>query len=279
MVLWVAFALAGAGWFSALLLYRQRQGLQAILQEGARGYEILRAQYLSLEKARAGLEGQVGEMKKREDATRSALAQMSSRAYQAETDLDLKTKDFERRLRNVELQRDHMLAQKEHFDEARGALSETIETLKAENARLSAELKEAGAKVAQKLRQENVELRAKLTDQDRDLRLAKSRPDINPREFDTLRRKVGQYELLYNGMKSQRDMVDERNRNWEAALQRLAVWVLKDSPLATPDDPILQRGIGPIVGEALNRIGAGLVEGDARTEHEAEREALANAEH
>lgn len=124
------------------------------------------------------------------------------------------------------------------------------------------------------MRQENIELRKKLTDFERELRTQKARPDVNPRDFDTLRRKVSQYELLYNGMKSQRDMVDERNKNWESALERLTVWILTKSSVAIENDPVLAKGIGPMVGEALGRIGLSLMDLRPDEERDAEKHAL-----
>lgn len=265
----VLSVLLAASFVGAFFLWRQKNSLQAILVEGARGYESLRSRAQYLEKSMTNLEAQVGESRKREEATRLSLSEVSTRAYQAETELDSKTRDFERRFRNVELQRDHMITQHDHIQTAYQDLSERFESLKlaidllkADNARLSQEVVEANGKATQKLRQENIELRKKITDLEREMRQAKDRPDVNPRDFDTLRRKVGQYEMLYNGMKSQKDMADERNRNWEGALLRLSEWILTKSSVAVPNDPVLTKGIGPIVGEALSRIGGELLSED-----------------
>lgn len=58
-------------------------------------------------------------------------------------------------------------------------------------------------------------------------------------------------------MKGLREMADERNKNWEVALAKLSKWILRnsDSKLAKSDN----TNIGPMVGEALEIIGAKLV--------------------
>ena len=75
-------------------------------------------------------------------------------------------------------------------------------------------------------------------------------------------------------MKSLRDMADERNKNWESALRALSTWILTTGPLAKPNDPILTESIGPIVGEALQRIGGRLISDDEAGERAAEKRAM-----
>jgi len=77
----------------------------------------------------------------------------------------------------------------------------------------------------------------------------------DPAELHRLKRKIAQYARLYNSMKGLREMSEERNRNWEVALQRLATWILEEkgfSPLAL--------AVGPLVGQAMQAIGAQLID-------------------
>ena len=93
-----------------------------------------------------------------------------------------------------------------------------------------------------------------------------------------MRRRAIHNEQLFHSMKSLRDMSDERNRNWESALQTLATWILSSSPVAKPNDPILSQPVGPLVGEALQRIGGSLLGIDAAEELAAERQAIRSAD-
>jgi hypothetical protein len=79
-------------------------------------------------------------------------------------------------------------------------------------------------------------------------------------------------------MKSLRDMAEERNRNWETALKTLATWILSSSNVARPHDPILLKPIGPLVGEALQRIGGSLLDVDAAEELHSEQQTIAAAD-
>jgi len=70
-----------------------------------------------------------------------------------------------------------------------------------------------------------------------------------------LRRKVAQYDRLYSSMKGLREMSEERNRNWEVALGRLASWILEEKGVQH-----LPQAIGPLVGQAMQLIGAQLID-------------------
>jgi hypothetical protein len=86
--------------------------------------------------------------------------------------------------------------------------------------------------------------------------------------------------MLYVAMKSQREMMVERNNNWEVALRQMATWILTKSglsPIKTAKDAdavdfdlidfgpgdskkSLNDHVGPMVGEALSLIGQHLVD-------------------
>jgi hypothetical protein len=59
-------------------------------------------------------------------------------------------------------------------------------------------------------------------------------------------------------MKGLREMTDERNRNWEVALKKMAAYIVnaKHGGKAVMD----HKAVGPLVGEALELIGAQLVD-------------------
>jgi hypothetical protein len=62
-------------------------------------------------------------------------------------------------------------------------------------------------------------------------------------------------------------------------LKSLATWILSSSSLSRKNDPVLNQSIGPLVGEALERIGGTLVdELDEGSEVMAEQQALDLAE-
>ncbi|MCX6123856.1 MAG: hypothetical protein NTV34_03795 [Proteobacteria bacterium] len=270
-------------------VWRQNQGLRGVLNEGARAFDALERRAKNLEDGHKILKMDLAAAKRRESEVRASATELSDQLAQAGTELALKTADFERRFHNVEIQRDHILTQHGLVSSALKRAIEieaeqkvSLDLMRYESSQLKSaaakESAEAQSRLVQKLRFDSVELRKKITDLERDLREARGRTDINPRDFDTLRRKVGQYEMLYTGMKSQRDMAGERNKNWEGALARLANWILTKSSVAIPNDPILAHGVGPVVGEALSRIGEALIDVDQQGEFEAEALATAAAD-
>lgn len=81
-----------------------------------------------------------------------------------------------------------------------------------------------------------------------------------PEELRRYRLKVLRLEQLYTSMKGLREMAEERNTNWETALRYFA-----DHILDRPHNADTQSPLGPLVGAALEKIGARLVEDEAET--------------
>jgi chromosome segregation ATPase len=259
----LGWLLAVAGFGFALHFWRHRHHLHALLMEGARGFDELRVRYKGLETKLQSTEAELNTVRHREEAMQKSVSRASGDVAKISMDYDRKLKDLERRIRDTENQRDLMMFEverhKQMVSELRKqetTLMQTQSDLRREVSSLKSQGREVHVDVLNKLRNQLADSQNRCNDLTRELRQTKSQATINPREYDTLKRKVGQYELLYTGMKGQREMFEERSKNWEFALHRLATWILTSSPLATPSDPVLNEGIGPIVGEALHRIGS-----------------------
>lgn len=279
MLTFFAIAVATTGLAVAYHFWQRSRNITALLMEGAKGYEELRHKNMRLEKAVLAFENQVAELRRSDDQSRRSLTQISSNAAKAEQDAADRNRDLERKLRNVELQRDHILHAHESLQSKYELMAIKIDELTSAGDLLTKErhdlkknLDEIGSQTIMKLKAELSQERRRNQDLDQELKQLKSREVINPRDFDTLRRRASHYERLYAGMKGLRDMVDERNKNWEDALEKLARWVLTSSQVAKPNDPILASGIGPVVGEALERIGLTLLEVDDHRDLETETE-------
>lgn len=285
MLSYVAVAVAALSFTATIYFWRRSQHIAAILMDGAKGYEELRQRNTRLETAVLSFEKQIAAFKRSEDESRRHMTQQSSQnALVEKMHLD-RVRDLERRLRNTELQRDHMIDVHTALQAKYDAIAIKTEELSAaaaawatERSELKKQIEDAGGKSLATLKAELLQERNFNQDLDRELKKFKSKDVINPREFDTLKRRANHYERLYSGMKGLRDMVDERNKNWEDALVKMARWILTSSPVAKPHDPILNAGIGPIVGEALERIGAKILDIDDRAEAEAERKHLSDLE-
>ncbi|NRA63602.1 MAG: hypothetical protein HRU19_03920 [Pseudobacteriovorax sp.] len=77
---------------------------------------------------------------------------------------------------------------------------------------------------------------------------------VNPGELKRTKAKLSRVEQLYRSMKGLREMADERNENWETALRALAAHITANEKAQKPGEPL-----GPLVGEALEKIGLHLV--------------------
>lgn len=279
MLIYVAVAIAIITSGMAIYFWRRSENIASILMDGAKGYEDLRQKNIRLESAVLTFETQLSDLRKRDEQSRKLLTQASSTNAKTELGYQERIRDLERKLKNTETQRDHIVevydALQAKYEELNGKVDEHREAAVA----LRKGAEEANSQSLAKLKTELLTERSRAQDLDRELKQLKGKETVNPREFDTLKRRASHYERLYAGMKGLRDMVDERNKNWEDALGKMARWILTDSPVAKPNDPVLAKGIGPVVGEALERIGVNILDIDQKAEVEAERKRLSELEY
>jgi chromosome segregation ATPase len=252
---------------AAFLYFRRAAQLRNLLLEGGRLYDE-QLQSLGHQKARvSALESELAGLKIDCHKARTAYLEVTTREA-AQTSEFLHTQTtLERRLANAELQRDHILARYEAMQTAQD------DTLQSERDK-TIQITRQAAEKNERIHAENSDLRRRVGELDRELTQLKSTPSVDQRTFETVRRRAAHNEQLFHSMKSLRDMADERNKNWESALRSLSTWILTSSPLAKPNDPILTESIGPIVGEALQRIGGRLMTEDESTELAAEKRAM-----
>ena len=72
---------------------------------------------------------------------------------------------------------------------------------------------------------------------------------------------------FYNAMRGQKEMAEERYKNWEVALELLSNWVLQEKGVTAPT-----KSLGPLVGEALAQINREAVLGELALDNNAEDE-------
>jgi hypothetical protein len=278
MLMITAWLIALISLSGAIYFIQIANRLRLRLKEGAAGYEQLNRHYQNARGKISALEaesvGLIADAKKSEASRKDA----SARAATAESELLHVKATLERKLNNAELQRDHILARYEtlqsEMDQIQATAADTQASRETE-LKKAEELKRAGA-VAHK--NELTELRNKLTSAERELAAMQAKKMIDPKDYETTRRRAAQNEQLYQSMRSLRDMAEERNSNWETALRALATWILSSSNVARPNDPALSKPIGPLVGEALSRVGGSLLDMDAAEELSIEQQTIAAAD-
>lgn len=249
--------------------WRRSSGLYSLLLEGANRYEDLRQRMGQLEAA-----AQKADQKATKDReNHQKLEKDLHEAYQKNTALlqGAQAKDHE-----LKLVRDTLEAQRGHLERHLLKLTEQLKTLEDEKHHREAASRDEIQALRERLQVERREfdhrttaLKIELSHREKDLtaksqELEKERSSVekklkqgDPIEVKRLRRKLAGYERLYSSMKGLRDMTDERNRNWEVALRKLAAFIVTTKHGAEYELP---ESIGPLVGEAMELIGAQLVD-------------------
>ena len=286
MLIYTCIFLAAFNAVIAVYFFINARKLRSILMKGAKQYDeqqkelnFVKGRLSAAEAMNIALEKDLNQSRTIHQSETGRNAKIVSEFLNVQTNL-------ERKLSNAELQRDHILNRFEALQDERASIdaefaSNTlkIKGLETERDQLGKDLSDSTKKANSKLKSENDDLRRRIHALEKEASEHKAETAVDPKELETLRRRASHNEQLYQSMKSLRDMADERNRNWENALKSLATWILSSSSLSRKNDPVLNQSIGPLVGEALERIGGTLVdEMDEGSEVMAEQQALDLAE-
>jgi chromosome segregation ATPase len=266
-----AAALLAAG--LTVYFWRKSTGLYSLLVEGANRFEELRARNAQLEQA--VVKGDEKLRGQRDAVARVEKIASENREKAAELSQKIAAKDAEAKLvsEKLELQKTFLEKQLAKAQEQLRASEEQRDGLAAARQELEQKLARAladGEKTANAAREEGKlrerELVAQMRDLEKTADAAKAKADaVDPVEIKKVRRKIAQYDRLYNSMKGLREMTEERNRNYEVALKKLASYIVAGHQTKLPDQ------IGPLVGRALEIIGAQLIDDNA-PEHRLEDE-------
>lgn len=244
--------------------WRKSTGLYALLVEGANRFEDLRARNTKLEQA--VLKGEEKVKAHRDTALRLEKAIAESRDKGAELVRKLETKDAESKFisEKLELQKgflEKQLAKAQEqlriSEEQRDALKVERDDLQKKHARIATESERALQLARQEAQLRERDLITKSRDLEKTVETTKKKFEaVDPIEIKKVRRKIAQYDRLYSSMKGLREMTEERNRNYEVALRKLSAWIVTK----TQGNARLPDGIGPLVGRALEIIGAQLID-------------------
>ena len=252
--------------------WRKSSSLYALLVEGANRFEELRNRTTSLEQIVAKHDEK--SRLAREGAARLEKAVSDARDKSAELLKKLETKTAESQIISdkLELQKDFLEKQLIKAQDQLRQSEEQKDVLKAERDRLQTDIareKDARARAVVAAERggelKEKELTLRLKDAERSVEVMKKKfAAVDPNEIRKVKRKIVQYERLYASMRGMREMVDERNKNWEVALTKFARWIVLEA--AGPDAKVPDQ-IGPLVGKALDLIGAQLVDDQESVRH------------
>ena len=162
--------------------------------------------------------------------------------------------------------------QLEHLSEQVKVLSEQLAEAVAEKQRVTRERDElvsgadSKAKAQLKPLQDEVRsLRQHNQDQEKELKKAKSDVEkavavlktVDPIQMKKYKQRLASMEQLIVSMRGLRELAEERSQNYELALRKLSCYIVK-----APETESAGAPLGPLVGEALEKIGATFFEDD-----------------
>lgn len=245
---------AGVG----LYYWRRSVSLYSLLVEGANRFEEIRQRNALLEKTLTKAEVKFTQHKEQISRLDRGIDEARSRA--SELLKKLEAKDHESRLNaeKFDLQRNYFETQLQGFQEKLKVGDASRKMLEGALAKSATELKYQSAVVAEEQALMIKDLELKLRDKDaayNELEIRAKQGD--PDEMRKLRRKIAQYDRLYGSMRGLKEMTEERNRNWEVALKKLATHILNERGMREHEIP---KMIGPMVAEALQAIGTQLID-------------------
>lgn len=154
----------------------------------------------------------------------------------------------------------------EHFEEMCQSLTKQLQQLDQEKA---AEKKQATDTLNTKLKSARGEVNslkeqlkeAKASTKEQSIQLQKKTKDFkkleeksksgDPEEVKKLKFKLKQYQHFYSTIQGQKEMLEERNHNWETALKLLSTWILKSR------NKEVSPNIGTLVSSALELTKSG----------------------
>jgi hypothetical protein len=253
----------------AVYYWRRAASLYSLLVEGANRFEEIRQRNQMLEKTLTKAEQKFTQHKDHVQRLEKSLDEARSRAAEALKKLDGHDHDHRMQSEKFELQ-------KTYFEKQMKALEAQFKDSEASKVQIEAalekstrELKLQAGAASEEMQVRIKDLELRLREKEAELNTADSRlRQTDPEELRKLKRRIAQYERLYGSMRGLKEMTEERNRNWEVALSKLSQHILGEHGVRQPDMP---KTIGPLVAEALQAIGAQLIDDNEITGAGSER--------
>lgn len=228
----------------AFQLWRKAQSFYVLLEESAQRIDQLQAQLKHQERESHKVIDKLQLQKDQAIKAEKTLQYAKTSADEELKALHARAQDFEEKATSFQLKFEHYKSQVEVLTRQLKESDEEIKEVQTRLSHLQSKQQENIDKIRQKL---EVELQM-----EREQRKSAS---VDTQALAEVKRKIHHVESLYRAMRGQREMAEERNRNWETALRKLSLWVLEQKKR-----PVQPDKLGPMVGQALECIGARLVE-------------------
>lgn len=247
---------------AAYIMRRNWLEAKALLADTTIRYEAALQQFQKAEHGSRSQKEQIEKFRLQAQKAEKALDENKSRSSDGKLEVIRIRTELESLQQKFDSQKEHLL---EQISVLTAQLSENVREKKAaveEANSLRNSLDQKAHELGETLRQQISDLQQKLNEAKRERSQAVSQLEkfksesghVKPEELRRWQLKVARLEQLYASMKGLREMAEERNENWETALRFFAAHVL-----GRKVDSLQGSSIGAIVGEALEKIGATLV--------------------
>lgn len=256
----VGYALAAIFGVVAFLTNKGRARVQALLNEAANRLKVGQKAYDDQTKKIKDFEAKLKSSRESCVNLEKNLEEAREKFSQHNKELQDVKSSYEEKLDKLTLQNEHYVEESkaltEQLREADSHQSEAMKAVKEQLEEAKKSLEEQQKKVEKESKEKAGE-RSSLDKENKKLqsdvqKLKAILRKVDPDSIQKSKRKAKTMEQLYTSMKGLRDMAEERSNNWEIALRHFACHILDKQP--KDGSPI-----GPLVGDALEKIGANLV--------------------
>ena len=257
-VFYVAIVAAAGSIIYALLTRKQVMNSRALVKEASLRLEKSQKKAQKLENQLNQAQNSSQQLRNSLQTAEKKLSETQKKLFTKDDAVEKVKSDFDAKLVIEARKRDHL-------EEQNKALTTQLAEAVKEKKEAQSEAKQLGNKAVSKddfkAAQANVEDAQKqitqLRKQNKSLKneVSKAREvlsKVKPGELKRLKVKASRMEQLYTSMKGLREMAEERNENWESALKLMATHITGK----TLGD---NTAVAPLVGSALEKIGAVLV--------------------
>ena len=257
-ILYIALVVATGSIFIALLMRKQLLDSKALVNEAAmrlnktsQREKKLQSQVTKLQDDEKSLKDNIAKLETKLKESRKKVSSNDELLTKARQEMDEKISSFQRK---TEIAEDQLQVMTKQLAEAVKEKKETQD----ENKKLSSnEASQEELKAAQAMAEK---LKAHISELKKENKYFKGQVDkarniltkVKPGELKRLQTKASKMEQLYTSMKGLRELAEERNQNWETALRLLSTHI-------TGKKLDESSSVAPVLGEALEKIGAVLV--------------------
>lgn len=258
-------ALAAVFAVAAFIMRKNWLESKALLTDTTIRYEAALQQFQKADQGSRSQKEQLEKYRQLAQKAEKAAEDIKARSSDGKIEITRLRTEIEGLQSKLDSQKEHLL---EQISVLTSQLSENVREKKAaldEVHNLNTQMEARAHSLSEGLRTQLADLQTKLNEAKRERSFAVSQLEkvksetgmVKPEELRRWQLKVARTEQLYSSMKGLREMAEERNENWETALRFFAAHIL-----GLNVEAIKTASIGALVGEALEKIGATLVNDD-----------------